>query len=378
MGIKPLNQERTKWEVRASKRHPTLKKPIGITRTFKGTEKQALKVHVDLSIELEKKITASMKTKWSEVLEKCLFHMRYKLKCTEKTVTNYRYYLEAYTLPIWADRAIDSIFMPEIDDLIEKGAEGKSETQKQNLHKMIKAVFKYARECGLIVHDPMPGLANKKYEKRLQVLTESQAMTLLDKALEYGSEWHPLWFTALYTGMRNGELYALTWDKVNFETGMIYVDTSWNNVDGFKSTKSGDARTVPMAPELQSFLKVQKAKLGQSDFVLPRLSKWDKGEQARELRKFLILCKLPDIRFHDLRATWATLLLSKGVPPVKVMQIGGWKELKTMMLYTRAAGIELKGATDTLGLHDPSAKKGQVMSFHRPKIGSMEATVART
>lgn len=378
MGIKPLNQERTKWAVRATRRHPVLKKPKGLTRTFKGTEKQARKFQIDLEIELDRKISESLKTRWSEVLEKCLFHMRYKLKCTEKTVANYRYYLEAYTLPVWADRAIDSIFMQEIDDLIEKSAEGKSETQKQSLHKMVKAVFKFARECGLILHDPMPGLAQRKYEKRLQVLTESQAITLLDKALEYRSEWHPLWFTALYTGMRNGELYALTWDKVNFETGMIYVDTSWNSFDGFKSTKSGEARTVPMAPELQSFLKVQKAKLGSTNFVLPRLSKWDKGEQARELRKFLILCKLPDVRFHDLRATWATLMLSKGVPPVKVMQMGGWKELKTMMIYTRAAGIDLKGATDTLGLHDPVAKRGQVVSFDRSKTGTAEDHVARS
>ena len=40
---------------------------------------------------------------------------------------------------------------------------------------------------------------------------------------------------------------------------------------------------------------------------------------------------LPDIRFHDLRATWATIMLSKGVEPIKVMSMGGWKDIKTMM-----------------------------------------------
>lgn len=228
---------------------------------------------------------------------------------------------------------------------------------------MIKVVFKHALESRVVSIDPMPGLSSRKYKKRLEVLTEDQAKKLLSEAQVHNCEWYPHWFMALYTGMRNGELYALTWDKVNFETGMIYVDTSWNSIDGFKSTKSGESRTVPMAPEIEMFLREQKLSLGHTRFVLSRLSKWDKGEQARELRKFLILCGLPDVRFHDLRASWATLMLSKGVPPVKVMQIGGWNELKTMMIYIRAAGIEIKGATDVLGLHDPSFKGGKVLQL---------------
>lgn len=363
MGLKPLNPEKTLWQIRVDKRHPKTKMPVGISRQVKGNEKQVTRVHREMILELERKIEDSLRTRWGDVVENYLFHMRYKAKCTEKTVANYRYYLEAYTLPPWRERAVDSILMQEIDALIESASAGKSEGQKQGLHKMIKAVFKYAKETAVILHDPMPGLANKTYQKQLQVLTETQAMTLLSKAFEFGSEWHPIWFTALYTGMRNGELYSLTWDKVNFETGMIYVDTSWNSVDGFKSTKSGEARTVPMATELEAFLKEQKVLLGQTRFVLPRLAKWDKGEQARELRKFLILCGLPDVRFHDLRATWATLMLSKGIPPVKVMQMGGWKELKTMLLYIRAAGIEVKGTTDVLGLHDPRAQTGKVLQF---------------
>lgn len=363
MGIKLLNKETNVWLVRAAKRHPKTKEPIGLTRKFTGTQNQARRFEIELNKELERKIADLMKVTWTDMVQKTLSNMRYKSACTEKTVSNYRYYLEAYSIPTWGSRAIDSISTEEIGNLIDKVSEGKSIGQRQTMHKMLKVVFRHALEARVISYDPMPALSNKKYNKRLQVLTETETITLLRQAHYHGSEWYPIWFTALYTGMRNGELYALTWDKVNFETGMIYVDTSWNNVDGFKSTKSGEPRTVPMAPELEAFLRQQKLSLGPTKFVLPRLSKWDKGEQARELRKFLILCGLPDVRFHDLRATWATLMLSKGVPPVKVMQIGGWSELKTMMIYIRKAGIDIKGATDVLGLHDPSFKGGQVLSF---------------
>jgi integrase len=90
-----------------------------------------------------------------------------------------------------------------------------------------------------------------------------------------------------------------------------------------------------------------------SAFVLPRIDKWDKGEQARELRMFLQGLGLPRIRFHDLRATWATIMLSMGIAPIKVMAMGGWKDLKTMQHYIRKAGADTSGIGNNLSLHNP-------------------------
>jgi integrase len=153
---------------------------------------------------------------------------------------------------------------------------------------------------------------------------------------------------ALYTGLRNGEIYALTWDKVNLEERQVLVNCSWNSMNGFKSTKSGDDRIVEIPKPLLPVLKELKLQSIGSNFVLPRLSRWDKGEQARELRFFLKSIGLPEIRFHDLRASWATLLLGKGVAPSKVMSMGGWKDMDTMMIYMRKAGINIKDSTSVL------------------------------
>ena len=112
-------------------------------------------------------------------------------------------------------------------------------------------------------------------------------------------------------------------------------------MDGFKDAKSGDDRIVQIARRLMVLLKELKLQNPESQFVLPRISKWDKGEQARELRMFLSGLGLPAIRFYDLRATWATLLLSKGVESIKVMIMGCWKGLKTMQAYVRKAGVEV-------------------------------------
>ena len=101
---------------------------------------------------------------------------------------------------------------------------------------------------------------------------------------------------------------------------------------------------MPLMPVLAE-LKIKTFSTG---FVLPRICKWEQGEQARQLRLFLKSIGLPEVRFHDLRASWATLLLSRGVAPSKVMSMGGWSDMKTMMIYMRKAGIDIKGATSCL------------------------------
>ncbi len=59
------------------------------------------------------------------------------------------------------------------------------------------------------------------------------------------------------------------------------------------------------------------------DFIFPRSWEWDKGEQARVLRAFCIGNRLPSVRFHALRACFATQLISTGIPATVVMKICG-------------------------------------------------------
>ncbi len=97
--------------------------------------------------------------------------------------------------------------------------------------------------------------------------------------------------------------------------------------------------------------------------VLPRLDEWSKGYQAKELQYFLKGIDLPKIRFYDLRASWVTMLFSKGIPPIKVMSMGGWKDLKTMQIYIRKAGPDISGITDTFSLFNPREESKVLKMF---------------
>ena len=165
----------------------------------------------------------------------------------------------------------------------------------------MRSVFEFALNQGHVSRNPMPLLKFKFNDKIRSVLDENQIVTLLKKVQEVDWEWYPHYAVAVYTGVRNGEIYALSWDKVDLEKRLIRVDLSWSDKGGFKSTKSGDDRILEIAMPLMPVLQELKLQSAGNEFVLPRILRWDKGDQARYLRLFLQSIGLPQMRFHDLR-----------------------------------------------------------------------------
>ena len=360
MGIKVDSKNPKTFVVSYGKRHSVTRQPISLRRKGIKSMAEAKRVFNEMVVEVQRRIEAKVIPTWQKLVID-FFEAARSRQISEKTLDTHRCYFNAYTMPAWENRLVNSITTHEVLSMVREGLakEKKQEVQKYLL-KCIRQAFQFALEGGYVVRNPAPQIKFKKSEKIKSVLTEPQMSLLLNKAREFENEWYYHWAMALYTGMRSGELYALTWDKVNLESKQILVDTAWNNVDGFKSTKSGNDRVVEIGPGLMPVLMDLKLQGPGGGFVLPRLSKWDKGEQARELRMFLVGIGLPRVRFHDLRASWATLLLSKGVEPIKVMKLGGWQDMKTMMIYIRKAGVDVKGATSCLDFHNPFTKKADV------------------
>lgn len=365
MGIKEDPSKPGTFVVCYSKRDPVTRLPRNLRRKGFKSLSEAKRAYAQMILDVEDKLRRKKVPDWQAGTEAFLESCREK-GLTEKTIEDYGLTIRAHTFELWTDRLVDSITTEEIRVLIKQRLGSKSASSQKGLLKLVRGVFNFALESGWISRNPSPHLNFKVGDKIRRVLTQTQAGLLLDRAREMDIDWYPHWATAIYTGMRNGELYALTWDKVDLVDQKILVDTSWNPIDGFKSTKSGDDRIVDIAPPLLTLLKRWKLERTDSVYVLPRLTKWDVGEQARELRMFLMGIGLEPVRFHDLRATWATMMLSKGVEPIKVMTMGGWKDIKTMMIYARKAGVDIKGVANVLSdFHNPSKETGKVL-----KIGS--------
>ncbi len=360
MGIK-FNTQIQKWEAFVSKRNPFSGQPVSIRKRCE-TRSIALRAEKELLIRLNEKFYDCF-PKWKDIVQTYTATKYEQGEWSSKTQQNYYTNLASHTFHLWGNRLADEINTQEIRDLIRNDLNGYSESHKKSVLKFIRGAFNFAVDSGILDRNPVPKIHFRVGDKIKLCLTLEQVKKFLEAAKELENPWYYHWTIALYTGMRNGELYALKWEKVNLENNFILVDSSWNAKDGFKSTKSGDDRIVEIAPNLSLILKELKLLRPDDVFVLPRVQNWDRGIQANELRKFLLGIGLPSIRFHDLRATWATLMLTKGTEPIKVMKMGGWKDLKTMEIYIRKAGVDIKGITSDLDLHNPRKMIGEVIQL---------------
>ena len=366
MGIKAYRRdEKVYWKVYVnmrSKNNPHVRKQ----RTISDIETQAaarrLEKQVIAELSAELALSLNQGLSWEKILERWEKDAKAGLlkKYDPTTIVDTVAGLRKWTVD-WLPNPAEDLTRAEGRDLQKKmEACGLSCKGQQKIRSMVNTVFNYGLDEKIIlkaIPSPVAGLVFKdSSEKVPDILTLTEIRVFLDKAKQIASPWYPVWAMALLTGMRNGELYALEWDDIDFENSLIRVSKSYNSrTDTVKSTKAGYWRNIPISSQLREVLIELKSNLKFRDaehrkYVLPRLGYWNKGLQARELRAFLKGIGIKPVKFHALRACFATQLLAKGIPPAVVMKICGWKNLKTMEFYVRLAGVNEAGATEVLNI----------------------------
>lgn len=337
------------------------------------TYEEAKKVEKKLCFEVERKLVAEENRTmlWENLVEDWALAARtgdiFIKQLTKGTIWEYRCVIREFTKE-WFNLRVGEIDKSRAWLLMDQVERDVSIARRKRLRTAIDTVYKWGMLSGRlkgIQSIPTEGFqTHRKQEEKLpEILTLQEIRQLLSFAKQTEHEWYPIWALALFTGMRSGELFALQWDAVDFENRMIYVHRNWTNRTEFGPTKGRCWRAVPMGDQLLQFLKELKLKCGNERFVLPRFQAWEDGAQAEILRKFCIGTGLPSVKFHTLRACFATQLIKDSIAPAVVMKICGWKDLKTMQRYIRLAGIEVKGATDGLRILPETEVMGRVVSL---------------
>ncbi len=281
------------------------------------------------------------------------------------TVVNYDKQLRKWTMRTWGETDLTQIQGADIHRLVYEDVSAElSPSTRRTILKMIRRIFQMALDEGLVTRNPASGIQVKVPEVDAKVLTNEEAKIFLREARLTSHRFYPVWFVALATGMRSGELMAMTWKDVDLESKTISVSRQWTSKTGYAPTKTQRSRVVPIADDLAQFLRELKLKRGSEEFVLPHLKEWENGEQAQVTREFCEAIGVTPVKFHDLRATFITNLLSRGVSLAQVMAVVGHNQLKTTNTYLRKAGVEVKEVTEKLGYKLPeAAHTAQVFQF---------------
>ena len=304
--------------------------------------------------------------KWKDWLEECLKRMRFSLKYF--TILNYEKLLGKWVPKNWNNEELQNFTKADVHTVIFEGMRSATPNLKSRVHKMLRRVFQLALEEGLIPRNPARGIKVTVPAPEQKVLTSEEASKLLKEAQLCQHRFCAHWAVALFTGMRNGEIYALRVSDVDMGSGVIYVKRQFTSRDGLHETKTNLSRTIPIADELKPLLKhfinqggfketlwkwKDEAKQEKVSFVwenllLPRLREWRQGMQSVVLRDFCRGIGIAEVKFHDLRATFITNMLSRGAALTVVMSIVGHRRIATTDVYNRLAGVGVKGSTNKL------------------------------
>ena len=235
--------------------------------------------------------------------------------------------------------------------------EGLSDTMVRGSHANCRSALEKAVQEGLIRINPAVccKLPPKK-AREMQVLTREEIQRFLIQAKAEG--YFELFLLELTTGLRRGELLALQWDDLNLETGELQVTKQVYRTkeDGLlisqPKTKSS-IRTVSLPPPLLNILKEYREGVN-SRWMFPSPVKEDSPLDPAYIRTRLhfILehaqCK--QIRFHDLRHTFATLALQNGVDVKTVSgMLGHFSAGFTLDTYAHVTTASQRQAAKTMG-----------------------------
>jgi integrase len=188
----------------------------------------------------------------------------------------------------------------------------------------LRSIFRHALRRGRIAVNPTAGLELPAVEgRRDRIASPGEASQLLDALAAWPSTTNdvPLWATALYAGLRRGELQALQETDIDLEQGVIHVRRSWDDKEGAIETKSrAGTRTVPIAAVLRGHLLAHHLRRGRpaAGLVFGRSLMQPFSPPSVRLRALSAWRNakpepLQPIGLHECRHTFASLMIAAGV-----------------------------------------------------------------
>jgi len=301
-------------------------------------------------------------------------------------------FVDKHLIPTLGPLTVQEVSAPRIEELLSQKDRFLKPKSVNHLRQVIHRIFSIASKRGLwIGPNPAASVERRKVPKRLPNYLRADEVPKVLTAL--APRWQPLFATAVYTAMRQGELLGLRKSDVDLADGTITVARSY---DG-PTTKGGHADVLPIAEALKPYL-VTALQASTSDLVFPRA---DGSMHSRDLALDVILrramgragivtgylhkCRrkgcgyerkyphsqcgrcpkcnmllwgkaLPrHIRFHDTRHTTVTLLLKEGVPLATVQRIVRHKDPRlTTEIYGHLDVEDMRRAVNRLQFFAPS------------------------
>jgi integrase len=283
------------------------------------------------------------------------FTSHYQKRIKETTASNRRNLLDVHLIKEnpFANKPISKITTFDIDAFYSLKIDQEYSTSYiRKMHQMLNQAFQQAVKWKKISSNPATDASPPSVKtEEIRIWSLDEINTFLGNCRNENH--HITFLLAIYTGMRRGEILGLKWTDIDFDKKIIKVERSLAYIPekGYILTSvktKASKRQIPIPriviKELLKHLEVQSAqklRLGESynDLGLVICNETGNLQDPRNIiRIFRRLCTSADvnpIRFHDIRHTHASILISEGVDIVKVSKRLGHANPKiTLGIYS--------------------------------------------
>lgn len=300
-----------------------------------------------------------------DYLSEWLEHYSNSTNMAKNTYRGYKVNIYKHIIPVIGNIKLDSIKPDDIDNLIKTMADnGLSVTSQRYVLATLRIALNTAVKRRILSFNVMTCIDFPKPKKYVPVVLSVYELKILFNKCVTDLNYLPI-LLSLSLGLRRGEVLGLKWSDFDFEKKTLHIQRTATPKNGgydFSPCKTQDSNRIICLPEpvidsLKSWQSEQSICYQTSKnfnpknfvFFLPNGQIISASGLNKRFKALLKECNLPDIRFHDLRHSWATMMLSLNIPTKIASSILGHSNVTTTLnIYSHILTDMQKPAIDVL------------------------------
>lgn len=337
---------------------------LGKTQTeVKQKLKEAIQTTENLDIKKYEQYTVGQ---WAQVW----FEVYAKPNIRESTALYYKNYIDNHIVPSIGKIPLKKLTSLDIQKLYNKMRtsgrvkrfknmknKGLSNKTIRGVHMMLNSCLEQAVKERILPYNPTNGCRiPPKEKKEMKVIPQEKIGAYLIQAQQYGVL--PIFYLELCSGLRRGELLALEWADLDEQNNTISVNKTVNRMNGklvvSQPKTPTSIRKVTIPDQAVAILRQEHEQHPDNKYMFPSPKTgdmYDPSTVRRIHKKLLERAGIDtDVRFHDLRHTFTTVMLQNVVDPKTLStMLGHYSAAFTLDVYSHVTDQMQEQAAETMG-----------------------------
>jgi integrase len=230
----------------------------------------------------------------------------------------YKQALQHRVLPALGQKRLTAITTNMLQDLADELAvAGLSPSSIRNTILPLRAIYRRAHNRAEVALNPTLKLSLPAVRGRRERVARPDEATALLAALPLSDR--AIWATALYAGLRLGELQGLDWNHIDLDNNLIHIERSWDRSAGFIQPKSrSGSRRVPLTHSLRTHLQTHRLQQGSGGHGLAFPNShghrpFNPSTINQRAQSAWASARLQPITLHECRHTYAAYKIAAGI-----------------------------------------------------------------